>query len=264
MAGIVENILCSSALADSSAVHNNNLIGHLRDNAQIMGNDDDRHAQLLLQFHHQLQDLCLDRNVKCGGGLVRDQDRGLGYQRHSNHDTLAHTAGQLVRILFETAGSIVDTYQLQHLLCFLPCVLFADFIVCCDGFHDLVSHRVDGIEGGHGILEDHSAVSAAEVFHLLGSIFGNILSLEQYFALCDVTVSIQNLHDGIRRDRFAGTGLAYDTKALALFQCVGNTVNCLDFSLIGLEGSMKVNDLQKRCVLFCILTHGLPAFLFQY
>ena len=42
VAGIVENILCSSALADSSAVHNNDLIGHLRDNAQIVCNDDDR------------------------------------------------------------------------------------------------------------------------------------------------------------------------------------------------------------------------------
>ena len=167
-------------------------------------------------------------------------------------------------ILLEAAGRIVYSYQFQHLLRFLSGLFFTHLVVCGDGFHDLVSHRIDRIEGGHGILEDHSAVSSAEILHLLGSIFGDVLTLEQYFALCDMAVSVQDLHDGIGRDRFAGTGFAYDSQALSFLQRICNTVDCLDFSLIGLEGSMKVNDLQKRRVLFCILTHGLPAFLFQY
>ena len=92
MAGIVENILCRSALTDSSAVHNDDLIRHLRDDAQIVSYDDDRHTQLFLQFHHQLQDLRLNGNIQSCGGLIGDEDRRLGYQRHSDHDTLAHTA----------------------------------------------------------------------------------------------------------------------------------------------------------------------------
>ena len=114
MRGAVENVVGRASLADSSAVHDDDLVSHLSDDAQIVGNDDDGHVELLLKFLHQLEDLCLDGNVQSGCRFIRDEDVGLGYQRHGDHDTLTHTARELVRILLKTFCRVVDSDQFQH------------------------------------------------------------------------------------------------------------------------------------------------------
>ena len=93
MVRTVENVFCRTSFTDSSAVHNDNFIAHVRDNTKIMGYHDDCHAELFLQGLHQLQNLCLDRNIQGSRRFVCNQDIRLTGQRHCDHDTLAHTAG---------------------------------------------------------------------------------------------------------------------------------------------------------------------------
>ena len=79
-------------LDDPSRVHHNHAIGVARNDAEVVRNQQDRHAQLVLEPVEELEDLCLDRYVERGGGFVRDQDLGVTHERHRDHDTLAHAA----------------------------------------------------------------------------------------------------------------------------------------------------------------------------
>ena len=47
---MVENIVCSPALTDASAVHDDDLVTHICDDAKVMRNHDDRHAEPLLKI----------------------------------------------------------------------------------------------------------------------------------------------------------------------------------------------------------------------
>ena len=205
MARIIENVFSRTSLADTSAVHNYDLIGHLRDNTQVMRNDNDGHVQFFLKVQHQLQNLCLNRNVQSGRRLICDQDRRLHNESHSNHNTLAHTAGELMRILLHTALRIIDTDHLEH-LDGIGLSLFLGLIrMDTDCFRNLISYRVDRIQRCHRILEDHRTVLSAEFLHLLLAIVRDVLTLEQDLAFCDMTVGIQDLHNGICGNGFTGT-----------------------------------------------------------
>jgi hypothetical protein len=72
--------------------------------AEVVGDQQQRHAEPILQLAHQLQDLRLDRHVERGGRLVGDQDVGLVGDRHRDHDALALPARELVRVGAEPAS----------------------------------------------------------------------------------------------------------------------------------------------------------------
>ena len=82
-------------------VHHDDVVGELGDDAEVVGDEDDRGAGLLAQRAHQLEDLRLDRHVERGRRLVGDQQLRLAGQRHRDHHALAHAARELVRIVVE-------------------------------------------------------------------------------------------------------------------------------------------------------------------
>ena len=53
MLRIVEDLIHGAALADAARVHHDDLVAHVGDDAQVVRNHDDGHAQLLLQVLHQ-------------------------------------------------------------------------------------------------------------------------------------------------------------------------------------------------------------------
>ena len=64
---------------------------------------------------HQVEDLRFDRGVEAGGGLVENQQRGSGRDRHGDHDPLQHPSGELMRIAPGNPGRIGDLNLLQDL-----------------------------------------------------------------------------------------------------------------------------------------------------
>ncbi len=77
------------------------VVGHLGDHAEIVGDQDDGGAGVAAQAAHQVEDLRLDGDVERGGRLVGDQQPRAAGQRHGDHGALAHAAGQLVRIVVD-------------------------------------------------------------------------------------------------------------------------------------------------------------------
>ena len=110
-----EQLLHRRALHHLAGVHHHNRIHEVGDHAQVVGDQDDRGAQLLLQPPHQVENLRLYRHVQRGGRLIGDQQLGMAGQRHGDHRALAHAAGKLVRIGLRAACGIGNADQLEHL-----------------------------------------------------------------------------------------------------------------------------------------------------
>ncbi len=70
------------------------------------------------------------------------------------------------------------------------------------GFRDLFPDGDRGVQGGHGVLEQHGKQGAAQRPHLLFGIGGNVFAVDEHFA-ADPGIAGQELHD-----RFAQDGLA--------------------------------------------------------
>ncbi len=87
----------------ATRIHDDHALGHLGDHAEIVRDEHDRRAGLLLQFAHQVEDLRLDRHIERGGRLVGNQQARLAGERHRDHHALAHAARKLMRILRRTA-----------------------------------------------------------------------------------------------------------------------------------------------------------------
>ena len=106
----------SRAVLDRLArVHDEDLVGHVGDDAEVVRDHDDRRAGALLQLLHQFEDLRLDRHVERGRRLVGDQDVGVARERHRDHRALAHAAGELVRVVPTRCLGMRDAHQLEQL-----------------------------------------------------------------------------------------------------------------------------------------------------
>ena len=73
-------------------------VAGLGDDRQVVGDEDQRQAELAAEALEQLEDLGLDHDVEGGRRLVADDDRRVAGEGHRDHRPLAHPARQLVRI----------------------------------------------------------------------------------------------------------------------------------------------------------------------
>ena len=79
-------------------VHDRHMGGDVLYHTQIMGDEDQRDAQLLLQVHEQVDDLGLDRHIQGGDALVTDDQLGTDGQGAGNTKPLALAAGKLMEM----------------------------------------------------------------------------------------------------------------------------------------------------------------------
>ncbi len=161
MLRVVENVGGRARFHHFAAIHHHHLVGHRGDDSEVVGNQQDRHAELRLQVLQQFQDLRLNGDVERGGRLVGDQKGRATDERHGDHRPLPHAAGKLERIHVEDAGRIVETGQPEHFLARLAALRSRHRRVDLQHFLDLVADRVDRRKRGHRFLKDHADAAAA-------------------------------------------------------------------------------------------------------
>ena len=71
--------------------------------------------KLVRQPPDQLEDLRLDRHVERCRGLVGEDQLRVAGQCDGDHHTLAHAAGELVRVVVETVLRAGDAHLAQQL-----------------------------------------------------------------------------------------------------------------------------------------------------
>ena len=99
-----EHLLDRALLDDLAVVHHADHVGDAPHDAEIVGDEQQAHAEPLADVGQQLEDLRLHGDVERGGRLVGDQQIGLVGERHRDHHALALAAGQLMRIGFAAAS----------------------------------------------------------------------------------------------------------------------------------------------------------------
>ena len=79
---VVEDILDGTGLDGSAEVHDDDAVGHLRDDAQIVCDEDYGHSVFFLELSKEFEYLCLGGDVECGCGLVGDEELRLRGEGH--------------------------------------------------------------------------------------------------------------------------------------------------------------------------------------
>jgi hypothetical protein len=108
-----EDLVHGAGLHRSARVHDNDPIGGAGDEAEVVGDQHDACAGHLTGGFEHLEHLRLDRDVERRGRLVgNDQVRGVG-DRHRDHCSLAHAAGELVRERRDSGRGVRDPDEIQ-------------------------------------------------------------------------------------------------------------------------------------------------------
>ena len=185
-----------------------------------MGDQDD--GQVVLDPHllEQGEDLRLDGDVEGGGRLVAQEDLGAARQGDGDDHALAHPARELVGVLAGAPLGVGDAHVPQVFQGLVPRGPAPEGLVQLDGLHDLVPHRLEGVEAGHGVLHDHGDLPPA---HLEPVLFPAQVGQAQRRrtpvvvdgAVGDGAVCVQQAHERLGKDRLARAALPHDGQHLA-------------------------------------------------
>ncbi|GBR08856.1 hypothetical protein AA0228_0478 [Gluconobacter frateurii NRIC 0228] len=94
----IQNLQSVAFLHDAAQIHDRNPVRHLSDDGQIMGNKDARYAERCTQIPEQIHDLRLNRHIKRGDRLVRNEKVWAQDKRAGNVQTLTLATGKFMRI----------------------------------------------------------------------------------------------------------------------------------------------------------------------
>ena len=166
VAGRREQRLHRRALDDLPCVEHDDLIAGLGDDAEVVGDEEERRSELAPELGQERQDLRLDRDVERGGRLVGDEQAGTAGDGHRDHHALPHAARELVRVGEHAPLGVGDADLAEELDRARPRFLARQPAVQDQRLADLIADAHDRIERGHRLLEDHGEPIAAQLAHL--------------------------------------------------------------------------------------------------
>ena len=111
---VVEDGFGGAAFDHAAAIHHQQMIDVLRDHAQIVRDQDQRHLALVDQVADQIEDLLLYGHVERRRGLVGNQQVGLAGQGHGNGDALALAARECMRIGVEAPRGVGYAHAVEQ------------------------------------------------------------------------------------------------------------------------------------------------------
>ncbi|MNN23139.1 hypothetical protein D3C81_1365250 [compost metagenome] len=167
----------------------------------------------------------LDGYVQRRGRFVGDQQFRFAGNRHGNRDTLAHTAGQLMRVGVHTAGGTRDFNFFQQFDGALAGSLAGHFQVQAQHFFNLETDGVARVQGSHRILEDHGQVFTHDLATLAIVELEHVLAVEIQGVSGDDPRMLDQAHQRHHGHGLAGTGLANDGQHFALVHLQVETID---------------------------------------
>ncbi len=116
MLRVFEQLPQRTSLDDPAVIHHDNLVGHVRNDPQIVGNQQQGHTQFGLQFPDQFENPRLDGDIQRRGRFVGDEQGRVANHRHRDHRALAQATGKFERVHAQRSLWIRETDMLQHSL----------------------------------------------------------------------------------------------------------------------------------------------------
>ena len=100
-------------LDDLAQVHDGDPVRDVPHHGQVVRNEEEGDAELVLQVVEQVDDAGLNRHVEGGDRLVEDQQLGLEHEGPGDADALALAARELVGVAVGVVR--LEAHQLEHL-----------------------------------------------------------------------------------------------------------------------------------------------------
>ncbi len=242
-----EHALDRALFDDLPRLHHADPLRDPAHDAEVVGDEQKRHAEPLLQIFQQRQDLRLHGDVERRGRLVGDEEVGLVGERHGDHHALALAARQLMRIAAEAPLRVGYADLGQHLDGARARRLTGEAAMEQQDFADLLLDGVQRVERGHRLLEHDGDVVAAHLPHVA---FGQL----QKFAVLEGDGPRrmprrrvrQQFEDRQRRHRFAGAGFPDQRHRLALADIERDAIDGEHLAPAVAEGDGEVADGEER------------------
>lgn len=145
---------------DFTFVHDGYVICHVVNNGEVVGNEDHGEFHFPDELLEEIEYLGLDGDIQRGDGFVCDDEVWLGGKCSGDGDSLALSAGELVRVLAAEAG--IESYPFHEGVDGFLQGCFTQFRMAArDGLCQCAENRIARVQRGVGILEDHLEVKSA-------------------------------------------------------------------------------------------------------
>ena len=242
MLGGAEDVGNGGLLDDAAALHDGDAVGNLRNDGEVVGDEEHSEAVGMAEGAKEIEDLGLNGDVEGGGGLVGDEEAGAIGESDGDEDALALATGELVWVVGEAAlgfgeGDLVEGGEGAG----FDVVTGKFGVVGADGFSDLGADLHDGIEGGHGLLEDHGDITAAEAAQG-GFGFGEEVAVVELDLAGEGGGGREEAEEGERGGGLAGAGFTDEAEGFAGGEGEGDAVD----GRVRAEADGEVGDFQKR------------------
>ena len=232
-------------LHDLALVHDDDTVGEIGDDTHVVGDQDDRGTELVAAPAQQVENLRLHRHVERRGGLVGDDQFGIERERHSDHHALLLATRELVRVVVDALlwfGNAHLAQVLDRLGSRLAATVLA---VRAQTLGELPPDRVDRVQRGRRLLEDHCCIQPTGCAKLLARKAHDVAAVEQNHATSDCGLG-QQADDRLGCHRLATAALADDRDDLARVDRETHVIDRGDVTPVGREGDFEIADVDDR------------------
>ena len=240
-----ENSVGRSAFHNLAAPHDVGAVGKPANDAEIVRDEHDRHAEPFLEIGKEFEDLGLHRHVERRRRLVGDQHVRIVGERHRDHHPLALASGHLMRDRNRTArrarecatsSSSSIARALALCLAHPPCAR--------ERQSDLVADPVERIKGRHRLLKNHRQLRAAIIVQLVGRQADDFVAAILHRALRPA-IGGEEAHHRHHGLAFAGTGFAHDSDGFASCHVEVDALDGVENTIAGAEADVEVADCEN-------------------
>ena len=177
--------------------------------SQVVRDEQVGQLEPVLQLLEQVYDLCLDRYVQGGNGLVGDDERRIDRKCPRDDDALLLPPAELVRVPVLKVG--VQAHSLQELLYAVLYLIVLHDPVNPDRFGYRLPNGLSRVERRRGVLEDDLHL-LAERAHFVLLQLRKVRALERDLSFR----RLLQLQDRVAERRLPATALSHEAKRLAL------------------------------------------------
>ena len=216
VARMLEDARRGPRVHDLAPGHHADAVAGLPHDAQVVGDQQQRHAEARLQILEEPEDLSLDGDVERRGRLVGDQQVRLVGQRHRDHHALPLAPRELVGIRAEALLGFRKVDEPQQLERAGPRGRPIERLVHGQHLAHLLAEGVQRVQRRHRLLEDHCDPVAADATEGPFGGADQLLAAEQDAAAGMPRLRVrQELQDRQRRHRLPGSALPDQRHRLA-------------------------------------------------
>ena len=179
MARVREHLPDRSLLDELARVHDADPVADAHDRTEVVADEEHGRAVAPAKLTDEIEHGRLHRHVEAGGGLIHDQERGLGDEGHGDHDALLLAARELVRVAGEHALAVEQLDLREHVEGPGTGRPLAQAFVEHWHFHELAAHRHHRVEARHRVLVDHGDPAPPHCPELSLAQAGDVAPLEE-------------------------------------------------------------------------------------